>query len=391
MSELGLGAYRFSLAWSRILPQGTGPVNQRGLDFYRELIDLLLARGIQPFVTLYHWDFPAALDDRGGWLNPDSAEWFADYARVAWRALGDRVTCWATLNEPWVVVDAGYLHGVHAPGVRDVHAAPRVSLNLLRAHGEAVRALRAEGCRQLGIVINLEPKDPASASSEDLAAVRRSDAYMNRQYLDPLILGRYPEGMSEVFGEAWPAFSDADLRGVNERLDFLGINYYTRSVIRHDAAALPPQAAPVRSPEKQYSDLGWEVYPEGLTRTLRWVKERYGDIPLYVTENGIALPEPMKLFEEALHDPLRMDYLRRHLLAVLAAREAGVDVRGYFVWSLLDNFEWACGRSKRFGIVHVDLESQRRTLKSSAHFYREVIRSRGASLGSPANHGGHSF
>jgi beta-glucosidase len=380
MSLLGLNAYRLSLAWSRILPEGTGPVNERGLDFYRSLIDLLLERGIEPFVTLFHWDYPAALDNRGGWKNPDSASWFAEYARVVVHALGDRVRYWTTINEPWVVVDAGYLHGVHAPGVRDVRLAPWISLSLLRAHGEGVRALRAEGATQVGLVVNLEPKDPASDSSEDVAAARRSDVYMNQQYLDAIRLGRYPEGMAEVFGDTWPGFMERDLTGVSEPLDFLGINYYQRSVVRHDENALPPQAAPVHSPEKEYSDLGWEVYPEGLTRTLLWVKERYGDIPLYVTENGMALPEPGTLDDPSLDDPRRISYLRSHITAVRKAMERGVDVRGYFVWSLLDNFEWSCGRSKRFGIVHVDRETQQRTLKSSAYYYRDVIRSHGGRL-----------
>jgi beta-glucosidase len=378
MSRLSLGAYRLSLSWSRILPEGTGAVNQRGLDFYRALIDLLLERNIQPFVTLFHWDYPAQLDDRGGWQNPDSAGWFAEYTRVVLRALGDRVRYWTTLNEPWVVVDAGYLHGVHAPGVKDVRLAPWVSLRLLRAHAEAVRVFRAECRQQIGLVVNLEPKDPASDAPEDVAAARRSDAYMNRQYLDAALQGGYPEEMAEVFEGAWPSFSDGDLSGISEPLDFLGINYYQRSVVRYDPAALPPQAVPVRSPEKEYSDLGWEVFPEGLTRTLLWVKERYGDIPVFVTENGIALPEPASVSGDVLEDPRRVDYLRGHLLAVRKAMREGVDMRGYFVWSLLDNFEWACGRSKRFGIVHVDPETQRRTLKSSALFYRDVIRSRGA-------------
>jgi beta-glucosidase len=380
MERLGLGAYRMSLAWARIFPEGSGAVNQKGLDFYRGLIDLLLERGIQPFITLYHWDLPAALEDRSGWLHPDSAGWFADYARTVFRALGDRVSYWTTLNEPWVVADAGYLHGVHAPGRRDVLAVPRASLHLLRAHAAAVQVFRAECHGRIGLVVNLEPKDPASDSDADRAAARRADVYMNHQYLDPVFRGRYPEEMADVFGEAWPSFSPEDLRGIDAPLDFLGINYYSRSVVRHDPTALPPRVASVRSRKKKYTDLGWEIHPESLTRTLRWVKERYGDIPLYVTENGAAFPEPSHAPEETFDDPLRVEYLRRHLLALRQALWEGVDVRGYFVWSLLDNFEWGWGRSKRFGIVHVDLESQRRTPKTSASFYRDVIRSRGESL-----------
>jgi beta-glucosidase len=380
MEQLGLGAYRLSLAWGRILPAGTGAVNRKGLDFYDRLVDLLLEAGIRPCVTLYHWDLPAALDDRGGWLNPDSADWFADYARVAFRALGDRIPLWATLNEPWVVADAGYLFGVHAPGHRNLFEAPIVAHHLLRAHAAAVRAFRAESRQKIGLVVNLEPKDPATDSPEDRAAALRSDAYMNRQYLDPIFRGRYPEEMSGIFGEAWPSFTEEDLREVGEPLDFLGINYYTRSVVRHDDSALPLRTSVVSQPGAGYTDLGWEVYPQGLTRTLLWVKERYGDIPLYVTENGAAFPDPPVWEGEGFPDPLRVDYLRRHLLAARDAIRAGVDLRGYFVWSLLDNYEWACGRSKRFGIVHVDAATLKRTPKASALFYRDVIRSRGAAL-----------
>jgi len=232
----------------------------------------------------------------------------------------------------------------------------------------------------VGLVVNLEPKDPASESPLDVSAAHRSDVYMNQQYLDAVMFGRYPEGMDEVFGDAWPRFSASDLEGISEPLDFLGINYYQRSVVRNDETALPPQAAPVRSPEKEYSDLGWEVYPDGLTRTLIWVRERYGDVPLYVTENGMALPEPVTLDVSILDDPRRVSYVRSHIAAVREAIRRGVDVRGYFVWSLLDNFEWACGRSKRFGIVHVDQDTQRRTLKTSALFYQDVIQSRGGRL-----------
>jgi beta-glucosidase len=381
MAGLGLNAYRLSLAWARILPDGTGAVNQPGLDFYSRLIDLLLERGIEPMITLYHWDLPAALDDRGGWLHPDSPGWFAEYARVVFRALGDRVPLWATLNEPWVVADAGYLFGVHAPGHRNVFEVPRVSHHLLHAHAAAVRVFRSESRQKIGLVVNLEPKESATDSEADRAATARSDAYMNRQYLDPVFRGRYPDEMSSIFGEAWPGFSDQDLQGVREPLDFLGVNYYKRGVMRHDASAPPVRASEVKRPDARYTDLEWEVHPEGLTRTLLWVKERYGDIPLYITENGAAFPDPPVAVGDRLDDPLRVDYLRQHLLAARDAIRAGVDLRGYFVWSLLDNFEWAHGRSKRFGIVHVDYGSLRRTPKSSAHFYREVIRSRGAVLG----------
>jgi beta-glucosidase len=381
MRDLGLNAYRFSVSWSRVLPEGKGRLNERGLDFYRRLVDALLANGIQPAVTLFHWDLPAALDDRGGWLNPDIAGWFAEYASVMFKALDDRVEMWATLNEPWVVTDGGYLHGALAPGHKNLFEAPISAHNLLRAHASAVQAYRAEGRHRIGIVVNIEPKDPASDRPEDLAAVARADAYMNRQFLDPVIHGRYPEELREVFGEAWPEFPQADLDRIRQPIDFLGINYYTRAVTCHDPQCVPVRAGRVRQTRHAYTETDWEVYPPGLTNTLVWVKENYGDIPLYVTENGSAFYDPPTVNGSELSDPLRVEYLRTHLLAAHDAIKKGVDLRGYFAWSLLDNFEWSLGYSKRFGIVHVDFETQRRTPKASARLYSEVIRTRGACLG----------
>ena len=380
MRELGLGAYRFSIAWTRVLPEGRGNVNRAGLDFYARLVDALLEAGIQPCVTLYHWDFPAALDDRGGWTNPDVAGWFADYARVVFRELGDRVPMWFTINEPWVIVDAGYLHGVHAPGHRSPFEAARASRNLLRAHGAAVATYRSEAKQRIGIVVNLEPKDPASDSPADQAAVVRADAYMNRQYLDPLYLGRYPDEMHEMFGDAWKELSSAEVREIQQPSDFLGINYYTRSVVRHDPKSPPVHASAVPQLHATQMTTGWEVHPVSLTRTLCWVKERYGDIPLYVTENGGAFYDPPVARGARVEDPLRVECYREHLRAVRDAIARGVDVRGYFAWSLLDNLEWATGFTNRLGIVHVDFETQVRTLKTSADFYRDVIRTHGAHL-----------
>jgi len=383
MKRLGLGAYRFSLSWSRILPDGTGRTNPKGLDFYARLIDLLLGRGIQPLVTLYHWDLPAALDDRGGWLNPDIVHWFADYAETAFRAFGDRVPMWTTLNEPWVVADAGYLHGVHAPGHRSVAETPVVAHHLLCAHGAAVRVYRTGWKQRIGLVVNLEPKYPASEAPEDLAAVERADAYMNRQYLDPVLLGRYPEALSKIFGAAWPAFPARDLELIHQPIDFLGINYYTRSVVRNDPDSPPVRASAVRQAGSTYTATGWEVHPPGLTRVLKWVKEHYGDLPLYITENGAAFDDPPRVVGARIEDPARVHYYREHLLAAREAIRRGVDLRGYFAWSLLDNYEWSQGYSKRFGLVHVDFQTQRRTPKASAHYYRDVIRSNGAVLAEP--------
>ena len=381
MKRLGMNAYRFSISWSRVLPEGRGAVNAKGLDHYERLVDTLLAHGIAPAPTLFHWDLPAALDDRGGWLNPDIGQWFADYASIVFRRLDDRVPMWATLNEPWVVTDGGYLHGALAPGHRSVFEAPIAAHQLLRAHAAAVQAYRAIGRHRIGIVVNLEPKYPASDSADDHAAASRAHAYMNRQFLDPVFLGRYPKELAQIFGEAWPDWPASDVERIRQPIDFVGINYYTRSVTRFDAASWPLRAAAVRQKQATYTETDWEVFPQGLTDTLVWVKERYGNPAIYVTENGAAFYDPPVADGDRLADPLRVDYLRKHLTAVHAARAAGADLRGYFAWSLLDNFEWSHGYSKRFGIVHVDFENQKRTPKDSAHFYSRVIASRGRVLG----------
>jgi len=379
MRELGLGAYRFSVSWSRVLPEGKGRVNEKGLDFYRRLVDALRAANIQPMITLFHWDLPAALDDRGGWLNRKIAQWFADYAEVMFRALDDRKPVWATLNEPWVVTDGGYLHGPLAPGHRNRFETPIAAHNLLRAHAAAVAAYRSIGKGQIGIVVNLEPKYAASESEQDRAAVARADAYMNRQYLDPIFFGSYPPELAQLYGEAWPAFPESDFSEIRRPVDFLGINYYTRGLTRANDRVMIERAERVRNPRAAYTETGWEVFPQGLTDILLWVRERYGKLPLYITENGAAFYDPPTA-DGTVSDPLRVDYLQKHLRAAREAMRGGVDLRGYFVWSLLDNFEWALGYAKRFGIIHVDFETQKRTLKASAEFYRDVVRTRGANL-----------
>lgn len=380
MRRLGLNSYRFSIAWARVLPEGKGRVNPAGLAFYDRLVDELLAAGIAPNVTLYHWDLPAALDDRGGWLNPDIADWFADYAQVVYRKLDDRVKMWATLNEPWVVTDGGYLHGALAPGHKNFYEAPLASHHLMRAHGKAVQAYRAEGKHKIGLVVNIEPKYPASQSPEDLAATQRADAYMNRQYLDPALLGSYPPELKEIFGEAWPDWPAEDFALIKQPLDFIGLNYYTRNVTRHDDASWPLRASGVKQAGATYSETGWEVYAQGLTDTLAWIRDRYGNPEIYVTENGSAFYDPPVAEDGAIDDPLRVSYLKKHLRAVHAAIEAGCNLRGYYAWSLLDNFEWSLGYSKRFGIVHVDYATQQRTIKASGKLYAEVIDSHGAVL-----------
>ncbi|TDM06067.1 MAG: beta-glucosidase [Ideonella sp. MAG2] len=384
MQRLGLQSYRFSISWSRVMPQGRGAVNPAGLDHYDRVVDRLLEAGIQPNITLYHWDLPAALSDRGGWLNPDIADWFADYTRVMVRKLGDRVPQWATLNEPWVVVDGGYLHGSLAPGHRSHFEAAIAAKQLMRAHGASVQAARAEGVRSIGLVVNIEPKTPASTSAADLAACTRADAYMNRQFLEPALKGELPTELAEVYGEAWQDWSPAELALVHQPIDFLGVNYYTRAVVRHDDSVWLTRAAPVPQPMATHTATGWEVCPAAFETLLVELGRAYPALPLYVTENGSAFYDPPVASAQPLPDPLRAHYLQQHLQAVSRARQQGADVRGYYAWSLLDNLEWAHGYSKRFGLVHVNLSTQERTLKQSALDYAAVIASRGASLNANA-------
>ncbi len=379
MAELGVKAYRFSVSWSRIFPEGVGRKNPQGLDFYDRLVDCLLARRIEPFLTLHHWDLPAALARRGGWVHRDAAEWFGDYAHALFRALKGRVRFWATLNEPWVVVHNGYVKGLHPPGRADLSEAAHAAHHLLRAHARAVQAFRADPTGEIGVVVNLEPKEPASREPRDVAAALDADAYMNRLFLDPLFLGSYPEAAARIFGKSWPAFPEEDMSLICEPFDFLGVNYYTRSVNRADPAAAPDGAAQIRLEGSAYTEMGWEVFPQGLTQTLLWIGNRYGGIPLYVTENGAAFADPPE-DRGSIRDAARVDYLRQHLIAARRALREGANLRGYFAWSLFDNFEWALGYGKRFGIVAVDFASQRRTPKLSADFYRETIGSRGRNL-----------
>ncbi|MFI7453506.1 GH1 family beta-glucosidase [Nonomuraea sp. NPDC049714] len=380
MDRLGAGAYRFSLAWPRIMPDGDGRVNQRGLDFYRRLADALRERGIEPYVTLYHWDLPQALEDRGGWRDRDTAERFADYAEIAHKALGDTVSQWITLNEPYCSSIVGYAEGRHAPGAREGHGALAAAHHLLLGHGLAAARLRAQARpgQRVGITLNMSPTVPATGSAADADAARKMDLLVNRQFTDPLLRGAYASDMAETFG-AISDFSfrrEGDLEIIGTRLDFLGVNYYYRI---HAAAAPYEQADPalrsafdlgVRSVTPNgaaTSGLGWPMEPLGLYQTLLNLARRYPALPpIFITENGYG-------DDGTLDDTGRVDFLRDHLAAIRAAMTDGVDVRGYFCWSLLDNFEWARGYAARFGLVHVDYETQARTEKTSFHWLREFI------------------
>ena len=381
MADLGLQAYRFSIAWPRVLPTGTGAVNRAGLDFYSRLVDRLLERGIRPFATLYHWDLPQALDDRGGWLNRDSAAWFADYTGTVVAHLGDRVKNWTTLNEPWCSSVLSYSIGEHAPGHHDVAESLVAAHHLLLAHGVAVPVIR-ESCEdaEVSITLNLTDIRTPDASPENLAAARRADNAHNAMFLEPVLEGRYPADFLDDTASVTDHghIHEGDLEVISAPLDNLGVNYYTTTRVRARLGDPVPSPLPgcdtveVLPAQPPVTDMGWEVDPTGLRNLLVRIAEQHRNIPVLITENGSAWPDVVS-DDGAVHDDDRTAYLHAHLDAVAEAVAAGADVRGYFAWSLMDNFEWAFGYSKRFGLVHVDYASQKRTIKDSGRAYSEVI------------------
>ena len=377
MRELGLSAYRLSVAWPRIFPTGTGRPNPAGLDFYRRLIDDLHAAGISPYVTLYHWDLPQALQDRGGWGNRDTARRFGEYAHTVAVALGAGVHHWFTVNEPWVAAFLGHWTGEHAPGERDFHLALRAAHHLLLGHGEAMTALRAEmrADDQAGIVLNLTPCYPAGDGNADLEAADRIDGFANRWFLDALCRGRYPAEMEQLYGDMMPAIEDGDMARISQPIDLLGVNYYTRSVVEHDPARPPLQARLVVPASAPVTATGWEIYPRGLYDILTRVRDDYAPARLLITENGAAFDD--SVVNGQVDDERRQAYLHDHLLEAYRANEDGVPLRGYFVWSLLDNFEWAWGYSKRFGLIYVDFATQERIIKRSGYWYAAAARENG--------------
>ena len=375
MRRLNLRAYRFSVSWPRVLPQGRGDINKQGLSFYDRLVDCLLAAGIEPMVTLYHWDLPAALQmELGGWAHPDLPLIFADYADVLFNTLGDRVHHWVTLNEPWVVVIAGYIHGTHAPGVKDAGLAYRVAHNLLRAHAHAVARYRASPHNRgaIGPALNVLQAFPASESPADVAAAERATLEFCGWFGDPLYYGDYADVLRERFGAALPEFTAEDARLLTRSMDFFGLNYYFSHVIRHAPGAGPLEIEVVPQPQIPHTTMSWPVTPGGLCPLLHWLSRRYAGLPIYITENGAAFPDQADA-SGFVNDQPRIAYLRDHVRAVGQALAEGVDVRGYFVWSLMDNLEWTLGFSQRFGLVRCDSETSQRTIKASGHWYSELI------------------
>jgi beta-glucosidase len=388
MAEIGLKAYRFSVAWPRIQPDGRGRTNGRGLDFYRRLVDGLRSRGIEPMLTLYHWDLPQALQDGGGWTSRETSERFAEYAGVVYEEFSDRVGFWITLNEPWVSAWMGYGYGSHAPGLMDPNAALSATHHLMLGHGLALERMRSMGSpgNRLGVTLNLHPAHAGRDRDADREAARRADGQANRLYLDPLFWGEYPEDVFSYYRDRGADLSfvrDGDMEKIGAPIDFLGVNYYFRHMIRDAPEETPSQAPfsdlqarPIVPHAGEKTAMGWPVEPEGLEEILVRVREEYAEIPLYVTENGRAVNDYVDP-EGGVDDEERVSYLDGHFRAARRAMERGADLRGYMVWSLLDNFEWAEGYSKRFGLVFVDYGTQRRIPKASARWYSGVIERNG--------------
>ncbi len=366
IADLGVDAYRFSVSWPRVQPEGRGAWSKTGLAFYERLVDGLLERGIKPYLTLNHWDLPAALQDRGGWASRDTVHRFVDYAAGVHARLGDRLEAITTHNEPWVIATLGHEVGNFAPGVKDRAIATQVSHHLLLSHGLALQALRASGCRaQLGIVLNLAPVHAATDGETDQAHARLEDGRLVRWYMDPLFRGRYPADVLEFLGADAPRVESDDMAAIATPMDFLGINYYSRNVASADGSWRAEHSG------LALTDMGWEVYPSGLTELLVRLHREWPVPPMYIKENGAAFRDmPV---DDRVHDPDRVAYLAAHIAAVGDALAQGVPMAGYMVWSLLDNFEWASGYAKRFGITHVDYETQRRTLKDSGRWYRDFL------------------
>ena len=377
MKSLGLTAYRFSVAWPRVIPTGVGEVSEEGLQFYSDLVDELLRAGIEPYVTLYHWDLPQVLQDIGGWTNPKMGEFFLEYSKAVFQKLGDRVKYWITLNEPYCTAFLGYFEGRQAPGIRDFAAALEASYQLYIGHGLVVkyfREMKMEG--EIGITLNLMPRHPYSDTLEDRLATQYSDGYLNRWFIDPLVNKKYPEDMIELFkrkGIKVPDFKAEVMELIGQPVDFLGLNYYNDQFIKSDTDCWPLESSGVLAKGVQITDRGWPITEDGLEEMLVRLKEEYHVDKIYITENGASFNDIVTL-EHTVEDVGRKDYIKRHLRATHRAIQRGVNVKGYFAWSLLDNFEWSFGYGSRFGIVYVDFETQERIVKESGKWFATCVR-----------------
>ncbi len=369
---LGVHAYRFSIAWPRVIPNGVGTRNQTGIDFYDRLIDGALERGITPWPTLYHWDLPQALQDKGGWNNRDCAYWFADYAHVMAERFADRVKNWTTLNEPFCSAWLGHLYGVMAPGIKDLQTGINAAHHLLLGHGLATKAIRESSSEvKVGIVLNFTPAVALRDNADDTLAATLADGFDNRWFADPVFQGKYPPDIVEGFAREVPIHA-GDMEIISTPLDFLGINYYTRQTVTLDSESKPLPYKQVNVEGKERTAMGWEVHAPSLRDLIMRITQDYGPEEIYITENGSAWND--QIINGEIDDQNRLSYLAKHLAAVMEAKSDGAPVKGYFAWSLMDNFEWAFGYSKRFGIVHVDYATQKRTPKASAYYYRERIK-----------------
>ncbi len=379
LKNLNIQSYRFSVAWSRVLPSGKGQVNEKGLDFYDRLTDELLKKNILPFVTLYHWDLPQALDDLGGWYNRHTAEYFAEYTEVVVRKLGDRVKNWITLNEPWIIMAAGHLLGAHPPGKYRPFSSFKVAHNLLLAHGKSLERIRQISPKSKAGITNALSPVYSFRRDKDTPAVKRANAIMNELWLDPIYKGKYPEEIERfVLSQNKGNILDGDMKLISAKTDFLGLNHYSRMIVKkipfpifNFLPVLP------KDREAKFTSMGWEIYPEGFYDLLKWVQKEYDNPPIYITENGESLYD--RLEAGKVDDPERIDYLKNYLLSMKRAMSEGVNVKGYFVWSFLDNFEWQEGYEKQFGIVYVDRSdsSLRRIPKESAKWYAKVCKDNG--------------
>jgi len=378
MKTIVLKAYRFSVSWPRVIPEGKGKINEAGLGFYDCLVDELLKANIEPFITLYHWDLPQALQEKGGWKNNDTTGHFSDYAAILAHKLGDRVHHWITHNEPWVVSFLGHAFGTHAPGIMDFPTALQVCHHLLLSHGKALEVLKDIGDEntKVGITLNLSPAYPASEKEDDIKAAKIFDSFLNRWFLDPIFKGSYPADMWDYYQDKVPKILPEDMSIISRKIDFLGINYYTRSVVKANPKEKILKLTLLKPKGAEYTDMGWEIYPQGIYEILKRVQDNYCPNAIYITENGASFQDKLDK-EGKIQDDRRISYLKEHFSFAHKAIEEDVRLKGYFVWSLMDNFEWTYGYSKRFGLIYVDYTTQKRFFKESAYWYKKVIENNG--------------